>query len=77
MKNRYYKKWLLFSPFGLLLTGFGLCLFGNALKIWLANGTYFMAGTLALICFNAGLVFVAEGIKNRILFEQLKSKDNL
>ncbi len=74
MKNIYFKKWLFFSPFGLILTGFGLCLFGNAVKIWIAGEPYFLIGTLSLICFNSGIVFIAEGVKNRILFEFYKNK---
>ena len=60
-------KWLLFSPLGLALIGFGLTLVTDAARAKSAGEPWFWYGTLALVVFNAGVVFFGEGIKNAVL----------
>ena len=66
-------KWLLFSPLGLALIGFGLTLVTDAARAKAANEPWFWYGTLALAVFNAGVVFFGEGVKNAVLVS-LESK---
>jgi hypothetical protein len=57
-KKDLKKKWLYHAVFGILLMGFGLSLFGDAVILkstgqdWVS---WFLMGTSALICFFAGL----------------------
>ena len=66
-------KWLLFSPLGLALLGFGLTLVTDAARAKSAGEPWFWYGTLALVVFNAGIVFFGEGVKNAVLVS-LESK---
>ena len=66
-------KWLLFSPLGLALIGFGLTLVTDAARAKSAGEPWFWYGTLALVVFNAGVVFFGEGVKNAVLVS-LESK---
>jgi len=47
---------------GLLLTGLGLCVFGEALIQKINKESYFALGTLSLVIFNTGICFVGEAI---------------
>ena len=60
-------KWLVFSPLGLALIGFGLTLVTDAARAKSAGEPWFWYGTLALVVFNAGVVFFGEGVKNAVL----------
>lgn len=66
-------KWLLCSPLGLALIGFGLTLVTDAARAKSAGEPWFWYGTLALVVFNAGIVFFGEGVKNAVLVS-LESK---
>ena len=66
-------KWLVFSPLGLALIGFGLNLVSDAARAKSAGEPWFWYGTLALVVFNAGVVFFGEGVKNAVLVS-LESK---
>lgn len=68
-------KWLLFSPLGLALIGFGLTLVTDAARAKSAGEPWFWYGTLALVVFNAGVVFFGEGVKNAVLLS-LESKQH-
>ena len=60
-------KWLLFSIFGLLLIGFGLSIFGEAIIIKYGNkGNWFLWGTISLITLNAGLCFLGQAIIEKV-----------
>jgi hypothetical protein len=72
-----YKKWQVFAPTSLLLTGFGLCLFGMASNMVREDVPFikwFLPGLLSLIVFNTGLVLLAEAIKSRTLYEMRLKK---
>ncbi|MEM7109617.1 MAG: hypothetical protein AAF519_15435 [Bacteroidota bacterium] len=63
------KKWLMFSISGLVLTGFGLSLFGEA--SYLKNSgapvwDWILLGTAALIVFNSGLSLFGQGVVYRV-----------
>ena len=60
-------KWLLFSPLGLALIGFGLTLVTDAARAKSAGEDWFWYGTVALVVFNAGIAFFGEGVKNAVL----------
>lgn len=66
-------KWLLFSPLGLALIGFGLTLVTDAARAKSEGEPWFWYGTLALVVFNAGIAFFGEGVKNAVLVS-LESK---
>ena len=62
-------KWLLFSPLGLALMGFGLTLVTDAARAKSAGEPWFWYGTAALVVFNAGAAFFGEGVKSALLLE--------
>lgn len=71
MENEFYK-WLLESVAGLILIGFGLSLFGQAV-IYKSKGEslkkWFLWGTLSLIVVNAGVCVFGDAVKQRIKYE--------
>ena len=70
------KKWLLFSPLGLLTVGAGACLVGwaSTLKAQGAPAAKWVgAGTGALVVLNAGLSLFGHGVAENVLY-QLKEE---
>jgi hypothetical protein len=67
-------KWLVFSPVGLALMGFGLTLVTDAARAKSSGEAWFWYGTLALTVFNAGVAFFGEGVKNAVLVELEKRR---
>lgn len=65
-------RWLIFSPLGLALVGFGASLLGHAIELK-ANGAplaaWFWWGTGALVTLNAGLAVFGDAVKSRVLLE--------
>jgi hypothetical protein len=62
------RKWLLYSISGLLLIGFGLSLFGEAVAIKMAEnaqGPWFWWGTASLVVFNSGLCIFGQAVVYR------------
>ena len=56
-------KWLLLSIIGLLLVGFGLSIFGEAIILKYENkGNWFLWGTISFIIVNSGLCFLGQAI---------------
>ena len=73
-KNTIKRKWLIYSICGLLLTGFGLSLTGEAIlsKYQSPNSNFWIAyGTLALIVFNSGLCLFGQGVIYRMQLNKL------
>ncbi len=67
-----YKKWQVFAPTSLLLTGLGLTLFGmttNMVRNDVSFAKWFFPGLLSLIIFNSGIALFGEAIKSRTLYE--------
>jgi hypothetical protein len=62
-------KWLVFSPLGLTLVGFGLSLTLEAARLKTAGEPWFWLGTIGLCVVNSGLAFFGDGIKSRVLLE--------
>ena len=66
-------KWLIESVGGLILIGFGLSLFGQAV-IDKSKGEsvkkWFLWGTISLIVFNAGICVFGDAVKTRIQYEK-------
>jgi uncharacterized membrane protein YgcG len=56
------RKWLTFAVLGLLLTGLGLSLVGEAILAKMAQQAYFIWGTAGLVAFNAGLSIFGQGV---------------
>jgi hypothetical protein len=65
-----YQKWNQLAPLGLLLTGLGLSLTGDATLRKAQGKAWVLKGTLGLICFNAGLALFAESVKARMHYER-------
>ncbi len=77
-KNPYFLKWLIYAPIGFSLFGFGISFLdevGNMKHQGVDFWTWFSLGTLSLIVTNAGLAFVGDAVKNRVLYE-LEKKQN-
>lgn len=74
MENEFYR-WLIGAVAGLILIGFGLSLFGQAV-IYKARGEslkkWFLWGTLSLIVVNAGLCIFADAVIHRMRYEALR-----
>ena len=75
LKKKYYRRWLLRAPLGLVIVGFGLCLVAEAAlykathpPIWSWVGY----GTLALVVFNSGLCIFGDAILQRMRYERLE-----
>lgn len=62
-------KWLVFSPLGLTLVGFGLSITLEAAHLKTAGEPWFWLGTLGLCVVNFGLAFFGDGVKSRVLLE--------
>jgi hypothetical protein len=60
-------KWLVCSPLGLALIGFGLTLVTDAARAKGAGEPWFWYGAVALVVFNAGIAVFGEGVKNAVL----------
>ncbi|MBC8112576.1 MAG: hypothetical protein H7Y04_16105 [Verrucomicrobia bacterium] len=70
--SRHFWKWILFAPLGMCLVGFGLCLFATAHDLKVAGDLFinwFLLGTLSLVLINAGLAFIGEAVKSRVMME--------
>jgi hypothetical protein len=67
-------KWLLFSPLGLTLIGFGITLVTDAARAKNAGEPWFWYGTAALCVLNAGVAIFGEGVKNAVLLELERRK---
>ena len=72
-----YKRWQIFAPTSLILTGMGLCLFGTANHLMHSGAPFlrwFVAGTISLVTFNSGLALFGEAVRSRILYDMRKKK---
>lgn len=68
----HFNNWLWQAPLGLILVGFGLSLFGQAVIIKSRGESvkrWFIWGTASLIFINAGLCIFGDSIKHRVLYE--------
>lgn len=66
----HYQRWNQLAPLGLLLTGLGLSMVGDATLSKARGKGWVLKGTLGLICFNAGLAIFAESVKERTHYER-------
>lgn len=79
MEDAFYR-WLIESIAGLILVGFGLSLFGQAV-IYKSSGEalrkWFLWGTVSLIVINAGICVFGDAVKQRVIYEaaQLNSEN--
>jgi len=65
----YRKNWLTNAPIGLTLFGLGLSITLEANNRKNAREPYFWLGTLGLIILNAGLAFLGDAVKSKVLLE--------
>ena len=71
-KRAHYRKWRLFAPLGLAVTGLGASLLGYSVELKSGGAsllTWFSWGTLSLCVFNAGIAVFGEAVKSRTLYE--------
>lgn len=76
-KAKLKRRWLIFSIAGLLLTGFGLSLTGEAILLKYAEPQgwgWVLAGTLALIVFNSGLCLFGQGVLYKAKIDRKNEK---
>ena len=78
MKKRYFTYWLASAVSGLVLTGFGLSLLGEAIGAKRDKKPWFWVGTLSLVVFNSGLSLVGTSVIHRFrwLLEKEKGESN-
>ena len=65
----YRKNWLTNASIGLTLFGLGLSITLEANNRKNARKPYFWLGTLGLVILNAGLAFLGDAVKSRVLLE--------
>jgi hypothetical protein len=71
-------KWIFNSTVGLLLVGFGMSVFGEAVILKFNKEPFlewFGMGTISLIIFNTGLSFFGTAIKYRIYLDKLRKSE--
>jgi len=77
MAEDEFYRWLFQAVGGLILVGFGLSLFGQAV-IYKAKGETvrrcFLWGTVSLCVVNAGICVLADSVKHRIIYETIKNE---
>ena len=77
MEEVFYR-WLVEAVAGLILIGFGLSLFGQAV-IYKSKGEslkkWFLWGTISLVVINAGICVFGDAVKHRVIYET--SQDRL
>jgi hypothetical protein len=76
MKKDFRRKWLLYAPLGLVLTGAGLCFTAEAAVMKYNEATaaeWILVGTGALIGFNAGLSVFGSAVVAKVREIQTKS----
>lgn len=65
-------KWLIMAPSGLLLIGFGLCVFSGAgyeMQTGAPFMRWFLKGTYSLILVNGGLCIFGSAIRFRVMLD--------
>ncbi|PSR14811.1 MAG: hypothetical protein DA408_10110 [Bacteroidetes bacterium] len=75
-RKKYYQRWLLQAPLGLVLVGLGLSLVADAALYKFqgaATWSWVAYGTVALVVFNSGLCVFGDAILQRVRFEQTRS----
>lgn len=73
-KQKLKRQWLIYAGTGLALTGFGACLIAEAAMLkydGAANQDWILAGTGALVVFNAGLSVFGTGVVKRSRLDQI------
>ena len=78
IKWSLYKRWQIFAPTSLILTGMGLCLFGTASHLMHSGAPFlrwFVAGTISLVTFNSGLALFGEAIRSLYDMHKKKRRD--
>ena len=75
MEEAFYF-WLIESIAGLILIGFGLSLFGQAV-IYKANGEalrkWFLWGTISLVVVNAGICVFGDAVRQRVVYDAART----
>ena len=74
MKKRYLTYWMVSAVSGLVLTGFGLSLLGEATNAKQRKKSWFWPGTLSLVVFNSGLSLVGTSVIYRMKWQLEKEK---
>ncbi|NOK79045.1 MAG: hypothetical protein GFH24_608434n2 [Chloroflexi bacterium AL-N5] len=67
------QRWLIFSPLGLALIGFGASMLGYSIELKTLGAdtvTWFIWGTFSLIVLNSGVAVFGEAVKHRLLYEK-------
>jgi len=74
MKNRYFTYWLASAVGGLVLIGFGLSLFGEAVIAKYEQENWFWPGTISLIVINSGISLVGQSVVYRLKYIREKEQ---
>jgi hypothetical protein len=77
--KKYYRRWLLRAPLGLIFIGFGLSLLPEAALLKYDHAPtleWVLAGTFALVVFNSGLSIFGSAILNRWRYEQQREQNS-
>ena len=75
--SRHFTKMILFAPLGMMLVGAGLCIFAEAHEMKVKGEIFinwFCWGTGSLVLINAGLAFIGEAVKSKVMLELRKKR---
>lgn len=76
MEDAFYR-WLVEAVAGLILIGFGLSLFGQAV-IYKSRGEslrkWFLWGTVSLVVVNAGICVFGDAVKQRVIYDNAEKR---
>jgi hypothetical protein len=79
MKNKYYRKWLVQAPIGLVIIGFGASLISEAAMLKYSGAPtwdWVSYGTIALIVFNSGISVFGGAILHRVRYENSRNQSS-
>jgi hypothetical protein len=69
------RNWLAFAIVGLLLSGLGISLVGEAIILKASKQAYFLMGTAGLVAFNAGLSIFGQSVIFRYRYLKAKGRE--
>jgi len=79
MKNKYYRRWLVQAPIGLVIIGFGASLISEAAMLKYSGAStwdWVSYGTIALIVFNSGISVFGGAILHRVRYENSRNQSS-
>jgi hypothetical protein len=77
--KKYYRKWLIRAPLGLILIGLGVSLVAEAAALKYDHAPvleWVIAGTISLVILNSGVSLVGDAVLQRTRYERAKERES-